>query len=166
MASGGLTVICEYFVQNDVDSKDQYKNIFIMPKKYASIEMVKQAEVLKAFPLRDREYVFRFQTNVRLAGGRTQKLWIDMAKNLDRPVPHIEGKIIIKALKLPVDVKRKVQIQRANSKPQVQRAQGESRQEPVKKAMTTSKSTPYADPMTSPDLKQNFRDSPADTKFG
>jgi hypothetical protein len=47
--------VCEYFIQNDdneINAKvNPYPNVFILPKKYASISDVTVLEVMDAFPL-------------------------------------------------------------------------------------------------------------------
>ena len=61
MASSDKIVTCEYFVQNGQEKNEVYKNIFIMPKRYTSMADIKQRDVIKAFPLKDRAYLLRFQ---------------------------------------------------------------------------------------------------------
>ena len=63
-ASAKVPVICEYFVQNDHHTGDPYRNIFILPQKYASISEVKLGDVVRAFPLRDDNYILRFHYQI------------------------------------------------------------------------------------------------------
>lgn len=63
-------IVCEYFIQNDDNDVDQksnpYPNIFILPKKYQSINDVRMSDVLEAFPLAYADphykYLLRFET--------------------------------------------------------------------------------------------------------
>ena len=105
MASPGkVPVICEYFIQNDHELSDPYRNIFILPQKYETIKDVKLRDVIKAFPLKDCEYVLRFQYPITLASKKVKPVWLDVGKNLDVPCPDVSGKIVIKALRLPKGV--------------------------------------------------------------
>lgn len=40
---------------------------------------------------------------------KVRPVWLDVGKNLDVPCPHVNGKIIIKALRLPNGVQPKYQ---------------------------------------------------------
>ena len=102
-----VPVICEYFVQNDHEMQDPYRNVFILPQKYANIKDVKLRDVTKAFPLKDSNYVLRFQYLIQLASKKIKPVWLDVGKNLEVPCPHVQGKIIIKALRLPGGVETK-----------------------------------------------------------
>ena len=82
---------------------DPYPNMFILPKKYNSIQDVKLQDVINAFPLQSTskwEYHLRFESVVHSAK-RNVKVWLDLPSNIEVAVPSIEGKIRIKALKLP-----------------------------------------------------------------
>lgn len=62
-------VLVEYFIQNDQNDtdakKNPYPNIFILPKKYASINDVRVADVVEGFPMNDgHKYQIRFETQV------------------------------------------------------------------------------------------------------
>lgn len=57
--------------------------------------------MIKAFPLKDTEYVLRFQYPISLASKKIKPVWLDVGKNVDVPCPDVNGKIIIKALRLP-----------------------------------------------------------------
>lgn len=103
-SSGKVPVICEYFIQNDHELSDPYRNIFILPAKYASMKEVKLRDVIKAFPLKDTQYVLRFQYPITLASKKVKPVWLDVGKNVDVPCPDVNGKIIIKALRLPPSV--------------------------------------------------------------
>ena len=39
-----------------------------------------------------------------MASKKLKPVWLDVGKNLDVPCPHVKGKIIIKALRLPAGV--------------------------------------------------------------
>jgi len=43
-----------------------------------------------------------------MASKKVKPVWLDAGKSLDVPCPHIQGKIIIKALRLPDGVAPKV----------------------------------------------------------
>merc|ERR1719469_101205 len=111
-------VICEYFVQDDVQAAkqrggglDPYPNVFILSKKYSSISDVRLSEVVKAFPLSHfndgHEYILRFQHEINMAHGRKKKVWLDMGKGEDVSVPSVDDRIKIKALRLPKGVQPK-----------------------------------------------------------
>ena len=55
MAQQQQPVLVEYFIQNDQNEtdlkKNPYPNIYILPKKYSSINDVRVREVIEAFPL-------------------------------------------------------------------------------------------------------------------
>ena len=34
-------------------------------------------------------------------------VWIDQSKNPDRPVPHMDGKVVMKVLRMPMGIKHK-----------------------------------------------------------
>ena len=46
----------------------------------------------------------RFQYMIQMASKKLKPVWLDVGKNLDVPCPHVKGKIIIKALRLPAGV--------------------------------------------------------------
>ena len=127
-SSAKVPVVCEYFVQNDHYLGDPYRNVFILPQKYASIKDVKLGDVIKAFPLKDAQYVLRFHYQIQMAQSSSSKkvkpVWLDAGKSLDVPCPHIQGKIIIKALRLPNNVEPKLapKVHRLPSQTQPQRA--------------------------------------------
>ena len=114
-----MPVICEYFVQNDHHLGDPYRNVFILPKKYVSIRDVKLGDVISAFPLKDSQYVLRFFYQIQLVSKKVKSVWLDAGKSLDVPCPHVQGKIIIKALRLPSGVEPKLapRVQRVPSQP-------------------------------------------------
>ena len=66
-SSAKVPVVCEYFVQNDHHLGDPYRNVFILPQKYASIKDVKLGDVIRAFPLKDAQYVLRFHYQIQMA---------------------------------------------------------------------------------------------------
>ena len=88
-AAGKVPVICEYFVQNDHNMQDPYRNVFILPAKYSNIKDVKLRDVTKAFPLKDANYVLRFQYLIQLASKKIKPVWLDVGKNLEVPCPHV-----------------------------------------------------------------------------
>jgi hypothetical protein len=104
-------VIVEYNIQNEFDStpfkpgQDPYPNCYILPKKYASIADVRTSEVIKAFPIESCakwQYVLRFETLVSAGRRNNVKVWMDApTTNLDCCVPHIDGKVKIKAVRIP-----------------------------------------------------------------
>ena len=62
-------MIVEYCLQNDLNEtdpkKNPYPNIFILTKKYATINEVKVRDVVDGFPLNggnDHKYLLRFET--------------------------------------------------------------------------------------------------------
>lgn len=55
-------ILCQYFIQNEVESKKSKKvfNAFVLNKK-ANLKDVKVSDVKESFPLNSSEYHFRFQ---------------------------------------------------------------------------------------------------------
>lgn len=97
-------VLCQYFVQNEeIKTKRQILNAFVLPMKFNSIKEVRVADVKKHFPFNPSEYHFRFQTKMG-----AMKVWIDTSKD-SVAVPHLDGAIRIKLLKLPSGVRVKEQ---------------------------------------------------------
>lgn len=83
--------------------------MFILPKKYNSLQDVKLSEVIGAFPLQDSaswEYHLRFESIVS-AGKRNVKVWLDLPNNIDVNAPSIDGKIRIKVLRMPKGLKKR-----------------------------------------------------------
>lgn len=84
--------------------------MFILPKKYASVQDVRVSEVLSAFPLskndKDHDYVIRFET-VFYQNKRRVNIWVDVGASVDVSVPNVDGSIRLKVLKLPKGVKAK-----------------------------------------------------------
>ena len=78
--------------------------MFILPAKYANIGDVKLRDVIRAFPLQDSGYTLRFQYMIQMANKKVKPVWLDVGKNIDVPCPHVKGKIVIKALRLPPGV--------------------------------------------------------------
>lgn len=111
-------VICEYFIQNEPStySLDPYPNVFILPKKYPSVQDVRVSEVISAFPLsktdHEHEYLFRFET-VFYQNKRRVNIWVDVGPSLDVSVPNVDGAIRLKVLRLPkgVQLKKPVQLE-------------------------------------------------------
>jgi hypothetical protein len=76
-------IVCEYFIQNDdndIDLKvNPYPNIFILPKKYQSLNDVRLSEVLEAFPLAyadpQNEYMLRFETTLQISQSKRLTVW-------------------------------------------------------------------------------------------
>jgi hypothetical protein len=97
--------------------------MFILPKKYASVQDVRISDVLAAFPLtkvdREHDYIFRFET-VLYQNKRRVNVWLDCGANLDVSVPNLDGVIRMKVLKLPKGVKAKQPIQLPKPKPMKQ----------------------------------------------
>ena len=68
-------MLIEYFVQNDVNETDQkrnpYPNIFILPKKYNSLQDVRVRDILESFPLSLNDnlhkYILRFETVIQIS---------------------------------------------------------------------------------------------------
>jgi hypothetical protein len=114
MSTGQLQpIIIEYVLQNDENETNQkknpYPNIYILPKKYASVGMVTVRDVIEAFPLSLNEpessYLLRFESQIAIPS--TKKVitvWQDLDGNLDQPAPKNNGKIRVKALRLPKNV--------------------------------------------------------------
>ena len=93
MSTGQLQpIIIEYVLQNDEietnQKKNPYPNIYILPKKYASVGMVTVRDVVDAFPLSLNEpessYLLRFESQIAIP--TTKKVitvWQDLDGNLD-----------------------------------------------------------------------------------
>jgi len=84
--------------------------VFILPKKYLSVQDVRVSEVISAFPLsasdKDYEYLFRFET-VFYQNKRRVNIWVDVGSSLDVSVPNVDGAIRLKVLRLPKGVHAK-----------------------------------------------------------
>jgi hypothetical protein len=82
--------------------------MFILPKKYHSVQDVRVSEVIAAFPLsktdKDHDYLIRFES-VFYQNKRRVNIWVDIGTSLDVSVPNIDGMIRLKVLKLPKGVK-------------------------------------------------------------
>ena len=110
-----VPVICEYFIQNEQGAgqtaADYGTNIFLLTKKYASIQDVRTRDVVNAFPLakfnQNYEYVFRFKQVLHLSQKQRVTVWMDVGKNLDVCVPNVDGQVRMKVLRLPKGVKSK-----------------------------------------------------------
>jgi hypothetical protein len=85
-------VIVEYTLQNEFSAQQQqpgqdpYPNVFILPKKYASVGDVRLSEVIKAFPLESCtrwQYVLRFETSVSAGRRNNFRVWMDTPANLE-----------------------------------------------------------------------------------
>ena len=50
-----------------------------------------------------------------MANKKIKPVWLDVGKNLDVPCPHVSGKIMIKALRLPQGVKPKYLLKKQES---------------------------------------------------
>ncbi len=125
-------VICEYFIQNEHQGQsDPYRNVFILPNKYTSIKDVQLGDVIKAFPLKDSQYVLRFQYMVQLASKKTRTVWLDIGKNMNVPCPNMQGKIVIKALRLPKGVQTKFKAVFSSKKAAPAPVQEERKQPPA-----------------------------------
>ena len=113
-----VPVVCEYTIQNENDKPnvvDPYCNIFILPKKYYSVQDVRISDVISAFPMTKnskRQYMFRFETTV-YTNKRKVNVWLDVGQNLDVSVPNADGQIRMKVLRLPEGIgnKKPVQLQ-------------------------------------------------------
>ena len=107
-------VVCEYFIQNENEKNpcviDPYVNIFILPKKYYGVQDVRVSDVISAFPLNKfdskHQYMFRFETHLYI-NKRKVNVWVDIGKNKDVSVPHIDGQIRLKVLRLPEGISHK-----------------------------------------------------------
>lgn len=64
----------------------------------------------------DIKFMLRFEAAL-FVNGKQRNVWLDIGKNTDVCVPNIDGKIRIKALRLPKNVAPKVVIPFAASKP-------------------------------------------------
>ena len=102
-------MLCEYFIQNDQELSDPYVNMYILPKKYADISDVQVKDVVSSFPLnmtdKDQSYVLRFQHSMQLSSSKMKLVWLDVGRNLNVCVPNVDGKIRIKALRLPKGIR-------------------------------------------------------------
>ena len=82
-----------------------YPNIFILPQKYNSVSDVRVKDVVDSFPLAyqdaSHKYILRFETVLQLSATKRINVWMDLENQLDIAVPHIKGKIRVKALRLP-----------------------------------------------------------------
>jgi hypothetical protein len=76
-------------------------NAFVLPKKINNIKEVRVCDIKAAFPFNATEYHFRFQTRMG-----NMKVWIDTSRDTVG-VPHIDGNVKMKLLKLPKGVKPK-----------------------------------------------------------
>ena len=107
-------VVCEYFIQNENEKNpcviDPYVNIFILPKKYYGVQDVRVSDVISAFPLNKfdskHQYMFRFETHIYI-NKRKVNVWVDIGKNKDVSVPHVDGQIRLKVLRLPEGISHK-----------------------------------------------------------
>ena len=83
-----------------------------MPKKYFDIADVRLKDVIASFPLsqidREQKYVLRFQHLMQLSSRKQKLVWLDVGRNQDVCVPNVNGKIRIKALRLPRGVQAKL----------------------------------------------------------
>ena len=50
---------------------------------------VKLGDVIKAFPLKDAQYILRFFYQITLVSKKVKSVWLDAGKNLDVPCPHV-----------------------------------------------------------------------------
>ena len=67
---------------------------------YRSVTEVTLADVVNAFPLRDSKYILRI---------RYKDCWLDLPRKLENnKCMHVNGKIYLKALRLPVGVDPKI----------------------------------------------------------
>ena len=119
--AGPQPVICEYFIQNDESEmkRSPYPNIFILPKKYNSVAEVRVKDVVNAFPLYEADnlhkYVLRFETVLQVSQTRKIAAWMDLDSQLDVQVPHVKGRIRVKALRLPKGIELKKVPQQARA---------------------------------------------------
>ena len=110
-------IVCEYFIQNSeadpyMNQTPFYPNIFILPKKYLSISDVRVQDIYKAFPLKFEDtthhYILRFETILQISSSKKLSVWMDVNPDSDISVPHKNGSIRVKVLKLPRGIKPKV----------------------------------------------------------
>jgi hypothetical protein len=92
-------------------------NVFILPKKYRSVQDVRLSEVIKALPLTqfdaEHKYMLRINQEVSISSTKRITCWldIDMDAQNDISCPTVQGKIRIKVLRLPLGIKpKKVQL--------------------------------------------------------
>ena len=85
--------------------------MYILPKKYFDIGDVRLKDVIASFPLsqidKETKYVLRFQHLMQLSSRKQKLVWLDVGKNQDVCVPNVQGKIRIKALRLPRGIQTK-----------------------------------------------------------
>lgn len=83
----------------------------MLNKKYNSINDVRLQEVLESFPLaledKHHRYILRFETVLQMSSSKKASVWLDVNPSQDICVPHKQGKIRIKVLKLPRGVHEK-----------------------------------------------------------
>jgi hypothetical protein len=110
-------VLIEYIIQNDESEnnlkKNPYPNIYILPKKYTSVNEVRVREVIEAFPLAAQagvgEYLLRFETSIAIPSTKKMMtVWQDLDGEMDAVAPSNKGKIRVKALRLPKGVANRV----------------------------------------------------------
>lgn len=95
---------------------DPYPNIFILPKKYRSINDVKLRDVIESFPNQE-QYYLRFEQMMIGPNRKPMRVWLDVKATDDIAVPNIEGKVRIKALKVPFGLQYpKVQLQNSTAR--------------------------------------------------
>lgn len=89
-SAAALPIVCEYFIQNDEcddTAKSHYPNIFILPKKYVSVNEVRVKDIIDAFPLTQfdtqHKYLLRFQTVMQINPARKMVVWMDLDHELD-----------------------------------------------------------------------------------
>lgn len=78
-----------------------------MPKKYRKVQDVRLKDIYEAFPDCE-QYHLRFEQVIAMANRKQTRVWVDFNKMQDISVPNVEGRIRVKALKMPKGVKAKV----------------------------------------------------------
>ena len=76
---------------------------------YDKVSEVTLADVVDAFPLRDTKYILRI---------RYKDCWLDLPKRLENiKCMHVDGKIYVKALRLPLGVDPKINYKTGQTPP-------------------------------------------------
>jgi hypothetical protein len=74
--------------------------MFILPKKYISVNDVRLRDVIEAFP-DGNQYYLRFEQVIIGPNQKRIRVWFDVKPTDEISVPNVEGRIRIKALKIP-----------------------------------------------------------------
>jgi hypothetical protein len=110
-------VIVEYFIQNDTlphKAETVPSNIYILPKKYRQVQDVSLKDIYDSFP-NCQNYHLRFENIIMLPNRKASRVWVDFHKSQDVSVPNIDGRIRVKALKMPSGVQIRAPPQMAKS---------------------------------------------------